>query len=374
MAAVDHTNVDPIALGAALAYAARGLRVVPILPGKKYPDLGEEWQKKATNDQGQVRTWWARNPDYGVGIRTGWYGDRCVFVLDVDNGTDKNGRIKEGDESLADLEDEYGALPTTVEAHTPSGGRHIYMWAPVEIRNDQAARLGVDLDIRGEGGQVLAPPTMRPDGSSYVWVADQALGDMKMAQAPAWLVDLLTATVDQQPRAERKPYDGPPRPGDRFAASVTWPQLLERDGAKFMGRRKDRRTGHDYELWARPGVDDHTSATLYYGGYDLLKVFTPNWPGLEQGKTYSRFGYWTSTRYGGDFNKATAELGRQQNDEDIARWISAAKPLDRPAQDANEPQEAPGDAETGWERQSLADVLNGSYERPRPSILRRRSQ
>lgn len=332
-------------LEAALRYAELGLRVIPIIPATKRPPF-DEWQDKATSNTDTIRLWWNGNPRYGVGIATGQYGDKWRFVLDVDTGVDpKTGRVKEGDDSLADLEHEHGPLPDTVESQSGSGGRHLWFWSPVEVRNDQHARVGIDLDIRGEGGQVVAAPTIHPEtGRPYSWIADRAPGEVKIAKAPDWLIRVLTDTTRNEPRAEKAAYDGPERPGDRFAASTTWPRLLEADGATFLGSRRDRKTGSTYELWARPGVDDHNGGTLYYGGTDLLKVFTPNWPGLQEGHTYTRFGYLTATRYAGDYSRAAAELAHQGDEADIDRWIADLPP--RPAETGlgdNQAEDMPAD-------------------------------
>jgi replicative DNA helicase len=316
------TTTSP--LDHALAYAARGWRVVPIRPGGKHPADVPRWQEAATTDVELIGEWWRRWPAHGVGIATG--RSSGLWVLDVDVSGDKR-----GDETLADLVATYGPLPDTVEVVTGSGGRHLYFAWPddAEIRNDQAGRLGPGLDVRGEGGQVLAPPTIHPNGTPYAW---EASGDpfdgIAVARAPAWLVELLTSTTTSTPRAERSAYTGEPRPGDVFAAAVTWPELLVADGATFLGERVDHRSGTRYEIWARPGAD-HTSATLYYGGTDLLKVHSTSWPSLREGQTYTKFGFFVAVRYGGDFARATRELAARQAQGDLAEWVGETAELCR---------------------------------------------
>ena len=106
---------DNPALIAALHYASCGLRVIPILPRTKRPPF-EEWQIHATDNADTIRLWWRSNPRYGVGIATGAYGDRWLMCIDVDTGVAENGRIKEGDESLADLEAEHGEAVAVMKA------------------------------------------------------------------------------------------------------------------------------------------------------------------------------------------------------------------------------------------------------------------
>lgn len=364
------TSTGNPALDAALTYASHGYRVIPIGPGTKHPPL-PEWQNQATTNPETIRLWWANNPRYGVGIATGSYGDRWLFCVDVDTGIDpKTGRIKEGDESLADLEAEHGPLPTTMEGQSGSGGRHLWFWSPVEITNDQAGQLGVDLDIRGIGGQIVCHPTIHPDtGRPYEWIDGAAPDETPAVDAPRWLVDILTRPVDTEPRRDTPKYVGPARPGD----NLRWADLLEENGATFLGRRTDRRTGSVYELWARPGAD-HTSATLYYGGYDLLKVFTSNWPGLEQGKTYSPFGFYAAIWHDGDHNKAARHLAEQQHG-DLWDLVGGKPetPLDAQQHDQrtdNEPADKP--ERTGnWQPADLAAVYANGLTRPTPTILTR---
>lgn len=111
------------------------------------------------------------------------------------------------------------------------------------------------------------------------------------------------------------------RPGDAFNAATTWPQLLEADGAQI-----DRDRG-GYIEWVRPGKDrrDGMSATTGYMGSDVLKVFTDSWPGLRQGETYDRFGYWAATRHNGNIAAAAKDLGSRGYGE---RPASMTKPVE----------------------------------------------
>lgn len=353
------------ALDAALAYAALGLRVVPIGPGTKHPPM-QEWQNAATTNPDTVRLWWRNNPRYGVGIATGAYGDRWLFCVDVDTGLAEDGRIKEGDESLADLEAEHGDLPVTMEGQSGSGGRHLWFWSPQEISNDQQGRLGLDLDIRGVGGQIVAAPTVHPDtGRSYAWIDGQGPGEHDIADAPPWLVDVLLKVNDPGPRRDPIRLDATgTRPGDR----LQWADILAEGGATYLGRRKDRKTGHDYELWARPGVK-HTSATLYYGGHNVLKVFTPNWPGLTQGETYTPFGFYAATKHGGDYRAAAAALKAQEAPPDPTDPFAAPGPVAA----ADGPTAVADDEDDGrnWKPADLAATLARGLTRPEPTLLRR---
>ena len=288
-------------LDAAIAYARRGIRVMPITHKSKVPLL-KAWTTDASNDEAVVREWFTKTyKGAGVGIATGRAGNRQFFVLDID---DKNG--KRGSDTLADLEAEHGRLPETVTVLTPTGGRHLYFTTNVEIRNDAGKRLGEGLDIRGVGGYVVAPPSTHENGGEYAFEHGYGIEDMKPADAPAWLMHLLTI----QPKIDRaKPRDhddflnDPNLPSSRYDASTDWNTLLTQDGWTHSYSHD----GADY--YTRPGKTRGVSASVNHNGNDALIVFSTNAPVPEGG--YTRFGYYAQTRHGGDWKKATAEyLGR----------------------------------------------------------------
>jgi hypothetical protein len=130
----------------------------------------------ATTDEDLICRWWHRWPRANIAIAT---GRRSGFwVLDVDPR-------HLGDETLTALEREYGDLPHTVETITGGGGRHILFALPAdfEVRNIQPAAnkpspLGVGLDLRSEGGYIVAPPSVHANGRRYEWEVDHHPGDV----------------------------------------------------------------------------------------------------------------------------------------------------------------------------------------------------
>jgi len=119
------------------------------------------------------------------------------------------------------------------------------------------------------------------------------------------------------------------RPGDAFNAATTWPQLLEADGATVFSSR-----GLGYAEWTRPGKDkrEGSSATTGHKGSDVLKVFTDSWPGLTQGETYDRFGYYAATQHNGNIREATKALAALGYGEKLTQPVPEWRPdLSRPA-------------------------------------------
>lgn len=132
----------------------------------------------ATTDTGVIRGWWERWPDANVGIATG--GGLVVIDVDPRHG---------GDDGLVDLRRTLGELPDTVECLTGSGGRHIYVSVGegVVVRNS-AGTLAPGVDIRGEGGYVVAAPSVHTSGRSYAWEASSRPDEVEVAPMPAaWI-------------------------------------------------------------------------------------------------------------------------------------------------------------------------------------------
>jgi len=167
-------------LQAALNYARKGISVFPV--NGKLP-LTKHGLKDATTDQAQLLSWWEQWPDANIGMATGTPSKGHV-VLDIDP---RSG----GNESFAALEAKYGALPETLESATGGGGRHIFLTAPdgVTIRNS-AGKLGDGLDVRGNGGYVVIPPSIHETGRAYAWA-----NNAKAAPAPKWLIEKLANPV-----------------------------------------------------------------------------------------------------------------------------------------------------------------------------------
>jgi|GEM_PF-2522876 len=165
----------------ALSYAKRGWYVFPVT-NKKVPFPNTHGHKEATTDEAKIRSLWKRFPNANVAIATGRKSG--IFVLDVDVKD-----CKVGDESLFALEKKYGSLPDSVECITWSGGRQIYFKYPqnLEILNSQG-KVGKDLDIRGEGGYVVAPGSI-VNGKRYEWEIAHQPDDTPVADAPDWLID-----------------------------------------------------------------------------------------------------------------------------------------------------------------------------------------
>lgn len=101
----------------ALSYASRGWHVFPITKGTtNKPRV--KWGTAATTNAKTIKEWWKAWPDDNIGLACGPSG---LCVVDVDMKKGKNGQA-----TLDALELDYGQLPHTLSAVTPSGGTHLY--------------------------------------------------------------------------------------------------------------------------------------------------------------------------------------------------------------------------------------------------------
>jgi hypothetical protein len=192
-------------LDLALQYADRGWPVFPCSPANKRP-LVDHGFKDATTDGARVRAWWTQHPDAMIGVPTG--AAAGVWVLDVD--------VKKGDGhgELAALEAEHGPLPATITVRTPSGGKH-YLFEFVDgVRN--RGRVADNIDVRGEGGYVIAPGSVNADGVAYEW-ADQS---PQPARAPSWLLERV---IKRGSKVEA--LTAPARPNTRYIEAAIADEL-----------------------------------------------------------------------------------------------------------------------------------------------------
>jgi hypothetical protein len=165
------------AFEAAERYRARGWSVLPVRPREKRPLIKWEALQSKAPTQEQVAGWFRHWPNANVGIVTGEISNLIVIDVDPEHG---------GDDSIAMLERRHGPLPVTVEAISGGGGRHLYFAHPVTpLRNRAGLAQGVDL--RGDGGYIVAPPSIHPSGNPYVWRKGHSPEEMDLAPLPRWL-------------------------------------------------------------------------------------------------------------------------------------------------------------------------------------------
>ncbi|MCM3636378.1 bifunctional DNA primase/polymerase [Sporosarcina luteola] len=135
----------------------------------------------ATTDARQIRKWWTKYPLANIGVRTG--KESNIFVLDVDIKKD------DGRKTLDELIYQFGKLPDTVQSITGSNGLHFVFKYQDGIKNRVNFLPG--LDIRGDAGYFMAPPSQHQNGRIYTWELSSHPLKLGIAKAPSWLTQML---------------------------------------------------------------------------------------------------------------------------------------------------------------------------------------
>lgn len=149
---------------AALHYASMGLRVFPVKEGTKGSNGGQllrSWKDEATTDLNTVQVWWQQWPDADICIATG----NGLLVIDLD----VKGK-EDGISSLLNWVAINGTMPATAVAKTKSGGQHHYYMVKATYPNSRGFLPGID--IRSDGGYVVAPPS-----GGYEWVNNYPIAE-----------------------------------------------------------------------------------------------------------------------------------------------------------------------------------------------------
>ena len=236
--AQTHTLLD-----AALAYAAKGWHVFPChtptengcscTKREACTDIGKHPRTRnglsdATTDAAQIRKWWTMWPEANVAIRTGAISG--LVVLDRDD-------YKGGADALEELERTYSPLPETALSLTGGGGQHYVLSHPGTSIKNKVETLGAGLDIRGDGGYIIAPPSLHARGKRYAWEVLHARGkryawevlhdpeDTALAPMPDWLRALC-----QEPTHRERVEAGVPIPDGQRG------DTLFRMGCSMRGR------------------------------------------------------------------------------------------------------------------------------------------
>jgi len=188
----------------ALQYLRKGLSIIPLIsPSMASNDLSKEeyirkcktplvgWKEyqKRLPSADEVAGWFDKWPNANIGIVTGTVSGIVVFDLDSEHAVEYAGNK--------------GGFPETAKVKTGKG-YHVYVKHPgFEIRND--VRKELDLDIRADGGYVVAPPSCHGSGRHYEWEEGFSIFEIDPAECEPWMIDYLkeVATINSEPVKEK---------------------------------------------------------------------------------------------------------------------------------------------------------------------------
>jgi Bifunctional DNA primase/polymerase, N-terminal len=224
--AEDDPAVDRLGFGIpATEYQAMGYAVLPLVRGGKKPHrmLPESGGvHHASLDARQAEGWWSLDPAANIGVATGSKSRLMVIDLDVKGGPEHNGvdslrRLIYGQPGEQKLD-----IPEGAVARTPSGGWHVWLRTPEGMSVPERPGILPGVDIKGDGGLVVAAPSMKTGqpvrghgdppmtGESYTpysWVTRCC--PCRAPVAPQWVWDLAASarTADEIQRAESRRED-----------------------------------------------------------------------------------------------------------------------------------------------------------------------
>jgi Virulence-associated protein E/Bifunctional DNA primase/polymerase, N-terminal len=206
--------------------------------------------KDATTDAATIARWWSTWPRAHVAIAA---GASNLLVVDVDP---RNG----GDDSLAELEAAHGPLPPTPRQLTGGGGVHVLFRRPdrKHVRGPRHG-LGRGVDVKADGGYIIAAPSGHLSGRGYVWEIGSSLDDLPIADPPAWLLERLdTRSLRDATPATTAVTDG------LLGAAL--------EAAGWLGRP----LGLDKSAARCPQEDQHTTGSRFNGS---TVAYAPQKPG-----------------------------------------------------------------------------------------------
>ena len=240
-------------LRAAIAYAELGLRVLPAHSIGRYRQCtcGDKRCRSkakhprtiggvhdASSDERTVRAWWSTWPDANVAIATG----HGLLVVDVDD------HYRCGYWSWCRVGPHYYGFPDLPETWAAWTGRGVHVYFAVNQPYRCRANVLAGIDIRGEDGYVLAPPSRHPRGCWYRWAEGRSPWQAPLAPAPPWLLELLAEPAATGPRDyPRCPWDGA-IPQSVFQLIRSDPKVAARFHRDATGPRDRSQSGVDASL------------------------------------------------------------------------------------------------------------------------------
>lgn len=203
-------------LDTALVYAARGWCVLPVWwpaePGRCACPEGAQCSRKpgkhpitrhgkddATSDPARIAEWWRSWPEANIGVRAGSASRLVVIDLDGPASEESYGRLLS--DHGAPSSDPHLPDGATVRTPRPGGGWHLYLRVPAGTQVAcSVSKLAPGIDVRAEGGYVIAPPSRHISGGRYVWrdpIPPAGLPEL----SPAWCALLAAPEAPERPLA-----------------------------------------------------------------------------------------------------------------------------------------------------------------------------
>jgi len=228
----------------------------------------KEYQNRLPTEE-EVTQWFTNDPDANIGIITGKVSNLVVFDLDS--------------EGASQYAEEQGGFPLTVMAKTGKGN-HAYMRHPgFIIKNSVNKKL--DIDIRADGGYVVAPPSLHGSGHHYQWEEGQSITELDPAECTPWMIEYLqhisSPTAEKQQHEKKEPKERLPALSKKTSEKTEYGQLIG-DGCS-EGERNQKatqlvghwfKTGlHESEVWGLLKMWNNSKVKPSLGEVELSKIY-----------------------------------------------------------------------------------------------------
>jgi len=268
---------------AALKYAAMGWEVFPAPIGQKKSHKSQEhsgakWGK--TIDPEEIRADFRKWPNANVAIVTG--ATSGIFVVEADT---VEGHGVDGLASIKALEAEHGPFPESRMAVSPSGSIHRYFRHPgvdIYIKNS-TSEIASGVDVRGDGGMVIAPPSIKPGVGEYRW-----LNDLPVAQAPAWLIEAITKKEVKKP-SSRASGEALARPKGKFERHHDDQAIGDLEEIKAALMAIPNNAGVNWAEWNRIGMAVFAATQGSAAGLAMFDRWSQKYPGYDPDDTDAKW-------------------------------------------------------------------------------------
>lgn len=195
---VDYEPV-PENLAYAAEYRLRGLSVVPQLPGSKCPCV--KWKPFQDRRQTveELHEWWSRWPNAGIALVLGSISG--VFAVDID-----------GEEAHRTFVEKLGEVPIGPKSLSGSGKpfRYHLLFRPPPFKTTaKFCPWHPKLELRGDGGIIVVPPSIHKSGKRYAWADGRSIFEQELPELPGPILDALAAKAEnREQRRRRRPPSG----------------------------------------------------------------------------------------------------------------------------------------------------------------------
>lgn len=230
----------------------------------------KDYQKRLPTKE-EVNHWFHTNPDANIGIVTGAVSNLVVFDFDSTHAFE--------------YVQEIGGLPESTAMAKTGKGFHFYMQHPdFDVINHVDTNLG--LDIRSQGGYVVAPPSIHGSGRQYEWVEGSSIMDVAPAPCTPWMIEYLKGSKNDT-KSDKKQIENPPvkaeiiQPNEKEIKGDKYSELLK-NGCAQGGRNSStlQLVGHffktgmkDNEIWEMIQIWNRDKVKPPLGHDELKGIF-----------------------------------------------------------------------------------------------------